>query len=253
MARFIALLLLIACAAFGLHVFLAETKPAPEGPKEVNADKLKLVSVVEPAKAREETQAVKKLAELTSGGACVEFGVRAQDAARAQAQFADAKAGDRVTQRSVEEFSKYSVSLPPYDTRKGASDAIDALRKAGLKELQIMTDNGISLGVFSTEEAARRHYSDLERKVRNLVKNAVITPRNPVTKETIFTLREPDTRLVARLTLMQREFEGSTLKAAACPGGAVPVTATAPTTSAPTTTTTTTANVSPPVDPAKKP
>jgi hypothetical protein len=226
MARFIFLLLMVASAAFGLHIFLAETKPPMEGPREVNPEKLKVVAVVEAARAREETQAVKKMAELAGGGACIEFGVRPQDAVRAQAQFADAKAGDRVSMRNVEEFSKFSVSLPPFESRKAAGDAIDALKKAGLKELQIMTDNGVSLGVFATEDAARRHYVDLEKKAKNLVKTAVITPRSPVTKESVFTIREPDTRLVARLTIMQREFEASTVKAVPCPGSANPPTAT---------------------------
>jgi hypothetical protein len=217
MARFIFLLLAVACAAFGLHVFLAETKPPAEAPKEVNPEKLKVVSVVEAARAREETAAVKKMAELAGGGACIEFGVKPTDAARAQAQFADAQAGERVTMRNVEEFTKFSVALPPFSTRKAAGDAIDALKKAGLKELQVMSDNGVSLGVFATEEAARRHYADLEKKASNLVKTAVITPRSPVTKEAVFTIREPDTQLVARLTLMQQQFEASTVKAVACP------------------------------------
>lgn len=226
MARFIFLLLAVACAAAGLHIFLAETKPPGEGPKEVNPENLKVVSIVEAKRAREETQAVKKMAELAVGGACIEFAVKPQDAVRAQVQFAEAKASERVSLRNVEEFSKFSVSLPPFDSRKGAFDAMEALKKAGLKELQIMTDNGVSLGVFATEEAARRHYADLEKKAKNLVKAAVITPRSPVTKESVFTIREPDTRLVARLTLMQREFDASTVKAVPCPVNATPTTAT---------------------------
>jgi hypothetical protein len=217
MARFIFLLLLIACCALGLHIYLSETRPPVEAPREVNRDAIKIVSVVEAAKARQETQAVKKLAELLGGAACVEFNVKPADAARAQAAFADVKAGDRLTMRNVEEYSKYGVTLPAFDSRKAASDAVDAMKKAGLKELQIMSDNGVSLGVFSTEEAARRHYTEIERKAKTLVKDAVITPRGLAVKETLFTIREPDTNMVARLTVMQREFEASTIKAVACP------------------------------------
>jgi hypothetical protein len=35
-------------------------------------------------------------------------------------------------------------------------------------------------------------------------------------KEHIFTVREPDTNLVARLTLLQADLEGSVLKAVNC-------------------------------------
>jgi hypothetical protein len=122
--------------------------------------------------------------------------------------------------RNVEEYSKYGVTLPAFDSRKAASEAVDAMKKAGLKELQIMSDNGVSLGVFSTEEAARRHYTEIERKAKALVKDAVITPRGLSVKETLFTIREPDTNMVARLTVMQREFEASTIKAVACPAAA---------------------------------
>jgi hypothetical protein len=33
----------------------------------------------------------------------------------------------------------------------------------------------------------------------------------------VFTIRDPDTTMVARLTVMQREYEGSNVKAIACP------------------------------------
>ena len=64
-------------------------------------------------------------------------------------------------------------------------------------------------------------------KAKTLANDAQVTPRNPQATETLFTVKKPDTSMVARLTLMQREFDGSNLRAVACPA-AMPVAAVAP-------------------------
>lgn len=229
MARFIFLLLLLLAIAFGVHIYLSETKPKTESPSEVNRDQLKIISPTEPGKAasgqatpalidpRAEALAVRKMAEAFSGGACVDFSVKPADAARAQTAFADMKGGDKVASRSVEEFTRYGVSMPVSKDRKTAEALVASLKKAGLKDVLILSDNSLSLGVFSNEETANRGYADLAKKAGTAVKNAIIVPRNPQSKETIFTLREPDTNMIARLTIMQREYADSAVKAVTCP------------------------------------
>ena len=84
--------------------------------------------------------------------------------------------------------------------------------------------------MLAADHAARQaglHIGMPATKAQALVKDVLVTPRSPQIKETLFTVREPDTNLVARLTLMQREFEGSNLRAVACPASvavAAPVT-----------------------------
>ncbi len=245
MARFFFFLLLTCCAAVGTHIYLSETKPSAEAPREVNRDALKIVAVPVPVPApvavsgsvpvvavsrvKPELPPSKSLTDAISGAACVEFSVKSAEATRAQKTLSEGVASDRITSRNVEEYSKYIVSLPAFDERKAAADVVAKLKKAGVKDLQIMSDNAISLGAFSTEEAAIRHFAELEKKVKPLVRKAVITPRGLVTKETLFTVREPDANMVARLTVMQREFEGSTVKAVDCPAApAAPATVTVP-------------------------
>ena len=229
MARFIFLLLLLIAIAFGVHIYLSETKPVAESPREINRDQIKIIPPAEPAKAatgqaapiaidaKAEAQAVRKMAEAFSGGACVDFSVKAADAARAQTAFAEMKVGDKVASRSVEEFTRYGVSIPASKDRKTAELLVASLKKAGLKDVLILSDNSLSLGVFSNEETANRGYADLVKKAGTAVSNAVIVPRNPQSKETIFTLREPDTNMIARLTIMQREYADSSVKAVTCP------------------------------------
>ena len=222
MARLIFFLLLIANVALGAHIYFNETRPKAEAPREVNPGALKIVSVTDAARAQQEALAAKKLVASLSGSACVDFAVKPVDGARAQASFAAMNLGSRVSSRSAEEFSRFAVTLPPQKDKRAADTLVASLKKAGVKDVSALGDNTVSLGLFSSEEAAQKVVADLRAKAQILVKDVQVTPRNPQTKETLFTVREPDTNMVARLTLMQREFEGSNLRAVACPA-VVPV------------------------------
>ena len=217
MARLFFFLLLIANVAFGAHIYFSETRPKPAAPREVNAGTLRIVAVTDAAKAQQDALAARKLAANLSGSACVDFGVKPVDGARAEASFAAMNLGSRVTSRSTEEFSRFAVTLPPQKDRRAAETLVASLKRAGVKDVSVLTDNTVSLGLFSSEDAAQKVVADLKTKAQALVKDVLVTPRSPQIKETLFTVREPDTNLVARLTLMQREFEGSNLRAVACP------------------------------------
>ena len=227
MARLLFFLLLILNVALGAHIYLSETKPKAEAPREVNPGALKIVSVTEPVKAQEDAIAARKLTATLTGSACVDFAVKPADGARAQVSFAAMNLGSRLSSRNVDEFSRFAVSLPPQKDKRAADTLVANLKKAGVKDVSALGDNAISLGVFSSDEAAQKAVAELKTKAQTLVKDVQVTPRNSQTKETLFTLREPDTNMVARLTLMQREFEGSSLRAVTCPP-VVPVAAVAP-------------------------
>ena len=227
MARLIFFLLLIANVALGAHIYFNETRPKAEVPREVNPGALKIVSVTDAAKAQQDALAAKKLVASLSGSACVDFAVKPTDGARAQASFAAMNLGNRVSSRSAEEFSRFAVTLPPQKDKRAADTLVASLKKAGVRDVSALGDNAVSLGLFSSDEAAQKVVADLRAKAQILVKDVQVTPRNPQTKETLFTAREPDTNMVARLTLMQREFDSSSLRAVTCPA-AVPVAADLP-------------------------
>ena len=88
------------------------------------------------------------------------------------------------------------------------------LRRQGVTEMSVRPDNAISLGVFSSDEAARRFLAALANKG---VRNAESAPFTRELRELVFLVREPDTETVARLALLQRDFAGSNLRAVACP------------------------------------
>jgi len=221
MARFIFFLLLIANVAFGAWLYQAETRPRAALPAEINRDAMKIISVTEPAKAQADALAAKKLAEALRGSACVDFGVKPADGAKAQISFAAMNLGDRLAVRNVEDFTRFAVSLPAQKDKRTADTLVASLKKSGVKDVSVLGDNSISLGVYSSDEASKKAAADIQSKAGSLVKDLQVTPRNAQLKETLFTVKEPDMNMIARLTIMQRDFDGSTLKAVTCPVAAV--------------------------------
>ena len=228
MARFIFFLLLLANVAFGAYLYLSESQPGSAPVSEINRDALKIVSVADPGKAQAEALAARKLAESLKGSACVDFGVKPADGTRAGISFAAMNLGDRLGTRNVEEYTRFLVSLPSYKEKRAADTLVASLKKAGVKDVSVMADNAISLGVYSSDEAAKKAAADIQDKAKSLVKSIQITPRNLQAREILFTVKEPDTNMIARLTIMQREFEGSSLKAVTCPVVAPVANVTAP-------------------------
>ncbi len=217
--RFIFFLLLVLNAALGAHLWLSHAQAQADDPlkREINRDGLKILSVSDATTAARTAARVtnaRLLAESLATAACIEFsGVRPADAPKVQQSLGELQLGDRLAERRVEEASRWWVFVAPAKDRKTAEATIAALRKLGVKDSSLLSDNSISLGVFSNEEGATRYLADLTAKG---VKSAEKGPRNPQVKEHVFTVREPGTTLVARLTLLQAELEGSVLKAVTC-------------------------------------
>ncbi len=221
MARLIFFLLLIANVALGAYLTLNESRPTPEGPREINAGALKIIAVTGAAKAQQEAITAKAIAAALTGSACVDFAVKQADAARAQIAFTEMKLGNRLSSRIAEEFSRFAVQLPAQKDKRAADALVANLKKAGVKDVSALGDNAVSLGLFSSDDAAQKVVADLKTKAPLLVKDVQVTPKSPQVKEIVFIIREPDTNMVARLTLMQRDFDTSALRAVACPATAV--------------------------------
>jgi hypothetical protein len=225
MARFLFFVFLIANLAFAGHIYLSHTKPSAAAPTEVNREAMKVISITDPVKAQKEAGDAKRLVESLAGAKCMQLSVKPTDAARAQTAFAAMNLGERLTSKNIEDFSRFAISLPIQRDRKSADTLVANLKKANVKDVLIMADNSISLGLFSSEEAAKRVVAELETKAANQVKGITITAKNPITRETTFAIQEPDAPMIARVAVMQRDFEGSILKGIECP--VAPATATA--------------------------
>jgi hypothetical protein len=227
-SRLLFFLLLIANLAFGAHLWLTAGPAEPDfSRRERNREEAKLVAVVPPLVAARKAEETRAQVQSLAGAACIEFaGIAPADLAQAREAFAAMQLGDRLIERRVEEITRHWVHVPAARDRRTAEQNASALRRQGVTDLSIRPDNAISLGVFSTEDAARRYLAQVEAKGARGVQ---VGPFAKELKDSVFLVREPDTELVARLALLQREHATSTLRAVPCPAaeGAPPATAAA--------------------------
>ncbi len=221
MSRLFFFLLLVANLAFGAHLWLTAPPSEPDfSRRERNRDEARIVAVIPPVVAARRAEETRQQVQSLAGAACVEFaGIAPAALPQARDAFAAMQLGDRLTERKVEEITRHWVYIPAVKERRAAEQAASLLRKQGLTDLSIRPDNAISLGVFSTEEAARRYLVLVEAKG---VRGAQVGPFSKEVKDSVFLIREPDTELVARLALLQREHANATIRAVACPAAEPP-------------------------------
>lgn len=216
MSRLLFFLLLLAVIALGVHLALtAHVEKSDFTARERNRDEVRIVAVTPPTVAARRAEENRAALQTLSGAACVEItGITAADAPRAQAAFAALALGPRLVERRVEEITRYWVYVPSARDRRTAEATMTQLRRQGVSDISVRPDNAISLGVFSTEDAARRFLVSLQAKG---VTGAEEGPFVKELRELVMLVRDPDTELVSRLTLLQRDFAGSQLRAVACP------------------------------------
>ena len=219
MSRLLFFLLLVAVAALGAHLYLTQPVASPNlAAREVNRDSVSVVGVTPPQVAAREAEETRRAMQSLAGAACVEMsGIASAELPRARDAFAALHLGDRLMERRVEDVTRYWVFVPAAPDRRTADLTIANLRRQGVNDLSIRPDNAISLGVFSSEDAARRFLATVEAKG---VREAQLGPFVKELREVTMLVREPDTETVARLTIMQRDFPRSQLHAVTCPAPA---------------------------------
>ena len=216
MARLVFFLLLLAILGFGLHLWLSGAQVRTDySAREKNRDEVRIVAVTPPNLAAQRAEDARKTQQSLAGAACVEFlGIAAADAQRAREAFNSLQLGTRLSERRVEEIKLHWVYVPPAPDRRTAETRMAELRRQGVQDMSIRPDNAISLGVFSSEDAARRFLTAIQARG---VRSAEQGPFTRELRELVMLIREPDTELVARLTVMQRDYPGSQLRAVTCP------------------------------------
>jgi hypothetical protein len=215
-ARLAFFLLLLAILGVAAHLWLSgPATQADFSARERNRDEVRIVSVTPPQMAARRAEDARKAQQTLAGAACVEFsGIPAAVAPKAREAFNALQLGPRLSERRIEDISKYWVFIPPTNDRRGAESRMAELRRQGVADLSLRPDNAISLGVFSSEEAARRFLTTITAKG---VRNAEQGPFTRDLRELVMLVREPDTELVARLTVMQRDYPNAQLRAVPCP------------------------------------
>lgn len=149
------------------------------------------------------------------GSSCVEWGGFAiAEASKAEQALAPLALGARLAQRRSEETAGWWVFIPPQPNRAGAQKKTAELKALGVDDYYILQDEGpmrwaVSLGVFSTEEAARKRLEAL--RVRG-VRSAQTGERDTQVAKIWFQVRGPDAALQAKLKELAQALPGTELR-----------------------------------------
>ncbi len=144
--------------------------------------------------------------------ACLEWGVlNAADVAKAEEALASLSLDKRPVQRRVDDAARFWVFMPPQPTRAAAQDKSGELRRLGVQEFIIIQDEPkdrftISLGVFRSEEAAKKRLDDLRAQG---VRTARVGPRDTAVQRVYFQLQNVSEAQSARLDVIRQGFAGS--------------------------------------------
>ena len=219
--RLLFLLLLAANLGFFAWMrFLAPPDPAVDRQplaRQLDAQNLRIVGANELARAPSLPPAQPKPvapAPEPATLACLEWGsFNPADATRAAQRLEPLALGARLAQYRGEETAGWWVHMPPQGNRAAALRKAAELKQLGVDDYFILQDAGplrwaLSLGVFSTEDAAKAHLEALRAKG---VRTAIIERRDTRVPKVWFQVREADAPLRDRLRAIARDFEGATL------------------------------------------
>lgn len=207
-------LLLSANAAFAVYLYFGPPRggEAQVMQQQINPGKIRLLGDPSAPAAPAEMAARTPVA-------CVEWGTFAgNEMVRAEAALAKLALGDKMSQKSVERAMGYWVYVPPLKSKQDAEKKIGEIKARGVTDYFLVQDspkwrNAISLGIFSTREAANNYFIGLKEKG---VKSAIVGERTDLMKHVMFVIRDPNQTVTAKLVELQQQFPGSELKAAAC-------------------------------------
>jgi hypothetical protein len=219
--RLLFLLLLAANLGFFAWTrFLAPPDPAVDRQpltQQLEPHKLRIVTERELAKAPAPQPAKPKPAAAAPEPvriACLEWGsFSPADATRAAQRLEPLALGARLAQYRGEETASWWVHMPPQGSRAAALRKAAELKQLGVEDYFILQDAGplrwaLSLGVFSTEDAAKAHLQALREKG---VRTAIIDRRDTRVPKAWFQVRGVDAPLQEKLRAIAQDFEGATL------------------------------------------
>lgn len=233
------LLLLILCnlGYFAWTQFFAQ-QGSPERhlvQQQINRDAIRLLGPAQVAAltvTRKEPPAEAEKEPARDAGkvqACLEWGaLNAADVAKAEEALATLALARRPVQRRIDDTARFWVFMPPQPTRAGAQQKAGELRRLGVQEFFIIQDDAksrftISLGVFRSEEAAKKRLEELRAQG---VRTALVGSRDTAVQRIYYQLQDVTEAQGARLDAIRQNFAGSEVKE--CEAVAAPVAAATP-------------------------
>ena len=150
---------------------------------------------------------------------CMEWGeFSGADQLRAEKALAPLKLGSRLKQRLIEYANGYWVYIAPMKTHALVEQKIAQLKARGVADYFVIQEVGpwqyaISLGVFKTEDAAKKFLGKLQAQG---VKSASLGERASKLKYTVFVLSHLEGAASAQIAALHKDFPESELKLVPC-------------------------------------
>ena len=196
--------------------------PEPQR-REINPASIRLLTgpelaglpVPKPKPAADPARIAAAEAPPPAAGNCLEWGGFAvAEAPRAEKTLEPLALGARLSQRRSEETAGWWVFIPPQGSRAGAMKKTAELKSLGIEDYFILQDEGkmrwaVSLGVFSSEDAARNRLDALRAKG---VRSAQTGERESQVAKIWFQVRDPDAALQAKLKEFSRASPGTEIR-----------------------------------------
>jgi cell division septation protein DedD len=213
--RWVFYLLLAANVVFGGFLYLRESAPNPDAQiigLQMNADQVNVLPAPTPAA---EPAVVEKRAT-----ACLQWGgFAATDLPRAQAVLDRLAIGERARRIEVGVTTSYWVHIPPLASKPAMDRKTSELKALGVDDYSPILEPGrwryaISLGLFRSEEGARKYLAQLRGKG---VRSAIVGEREQRAMQAAFLVIEPTEEESARLVELSAELPGSEIRAVECP------------------------------------
>jgi len=177
----------------------------------LNADKIRLLSGTQVANLPK----VKSVPRMAS---CLEWGsFSPADEQRAEQALQSLALGDRLSQRRLDEAASWWVYLPPQGSKSNTDKKLGELKRLGVDDYSPIQDEGkwryaISLGVFSSQDAANKRLEALRTKG---VRTALAALRDSATQKVAMQIRDGGDAAVARINEIKSGYPGT--EARACP------------------------------------
>ena len=157
----------------------------------------------------------------TAAQVCLEWGLFAdQELAQARAALEPLKLGDSdISVRSAPvKAGSFWVYIPPQKSKQDANKKVEELKRLGVEDSFVMQDNNpwryaVSLGVFSTQEAADKYLAQIREKG---VRSAKAAPRNLDGGHSSLVIKAGDANIEAELVKLKQNFPATELKAVPC-------------------------------------
>jgi hypothetical protein len=149
---------------------------------------------------------------------CLEWGsFSAADELRAEQALQSLALGDRISQRRLDEAAGWWVYLPPQGSKANTDKKLSELKRLAVDDYFPIQDEGkwrfaISLGVFSSQEAANKRLEALRAKG---VRTALAALRDPANQKITMQIRDGGDAAVARINEIKAGYPGT--EARACP------------------------------------